>query len=37
MRTKAMDRGERRKICEAVKVLQELYSHEEDVYSYLFQ
>jgi hypothetical protein len=31
-RTKAMDRGEWRKICEAAKVLQELQSHgEEDV------
>jgi hypothetical protein len=29
-RTKAMGRGEWRKICEAVKVLQELYSHEEE-------
>jgi hypothetical protein len=28
-RTKAMDRGEWRKICEAAKVLQELYSHGE--------
>jgi hypothetical protein len=29
-RTKAMDSGERRKLCEAAKVLQELYSHGEE-------
>jgi hypothetical protein len=29
-RTKAMDRGEWRKLCEAAKVLQELYSHGEE-------
>jgi hypothetical protein len=29
-RTEAMDRGEWRKICEAAKVLQELWSHEEE-------
>jgi hypothetical protein len=29
-RTKAMNRGEWRKICEVAKVLQELYSHGEE-------